>query len=278
MNKKNIFLIALILTTCFSFSQKKEKIKGNKNVIINEYAINTFNRIVVGEKFKIELLEGSKPSVFIEADENLHDVIDFRVSDSTLSFQTLKRITSKKKLNIKITYTSELNFIETMDNGEVTSSTSINLTELLLKNTGSSRAYLNIRSDLFKHINSQNAKVELNVNTKNATLELDENSKLEALINAENLQVDLFERASARIDGNVDTLKINADNTSNYKGKNLTAKICELKCSLNSDVHIQAIDELKIYATGNCEVYIYGNPAIKIDAFTDTSKLFKKEL
>ena len=278
MIKKFTFLTVLALFTCISFAQKKEKIKGNKNVISKEFSIESFNRIVIGEKFKIDLVEGVEPSVFIEADENLHDVIDFNVSDSTLSFNTFKRITTKKKLSIKVTYTKDLNKIETLDNSEINSVTSINLDELVLKNSGNSRAYLNIKSDRFKHINSENAKVELNVNANIVTLELDENSKLEALINAKTLQIDMFERATSRIDGNVDSLQINTDNSSNFKGKDLTSKICDLKCTLNSDVYLHVLDNLNISVSGNSEVYIYGNPEIIIKSFTDTSKLIKKEL
>jgi hypothetical protein len=278
MYNKQIILILLILFSSLTFAQKKEKIKGDKNVVIKETILNPFNRIVIGEKFKIELLEGTEPSVFIEADENLHDVINFSVSDSTLSFGTSKRITTKKMLNIKVIYTSNLNLIETLDNGEVSNATTLNLNELVLKNSGSSRAYLNIRGEKFKHINSENAKVELNINATIATFELDENSKLEALVNAKTLQVDMFERADARIDGNVDSLQVKTDNASNFKGKNLTTKTCEVKCTLNSDVYIQALDNLRIDASGNSEVYIYGNPVITIDNFRNTSKLFKKEL
>ena len=278
MYNKQIILILLILFSSLTFAQKKEKIKGDKNVVIKETILNPFNRIVIGEKFKIELLEGTEPSVFIEADENLHDVINFSVSDSTLSFGTSKRITTKKMLNIKVIYTSDLNLIETLDNGEVSNATTLNLNELVLKNSGSSRAYLNIRGEKFKHINSENAKVELNINATIATFELDENSKLEALVNAKTLQVDMFERADARIDGNVDSLKVNTDNASNFKGKDLTTKTCEVKCTLSSDVYIQALDSLRIDASGNSEVYIYGNPVITIDNFRNSSKLFKKDL
>ena len=57
MNTKQILLIVLTLISSITFAQKKEKIKGNKNIIINETSISSFNRILVGEKFKIELLE-----------------------------------------------------------------------------------------------------------------------------------------------------------------------------------------------------------------------------
>ena len=107
---------------------------------------------------------------------------------------------------------------------------------------------------------------------------MDENSKLEALVNAKTLQVDMYERADARIDGNVDSLQVNTDNASNFKGKNLTTKTSEVKCALNSDVYIQALNSLRIDASGNSEVYIYGNPVITLDNFRNSSKLFKKDL
>ena len=47
----------------------------------------------------------------IEADENLHDLILFDVSGNTLSLKTYHKITSKKKLSIRITITDIFNKI-----------------------------------------------------------------------------------------------------------------------------------------------------------------------
>ena len=166
MQKTILFTLCLVFLAYNVFSQNKEKIRGNKSVKIKTTNINTFNRLIIGEKFNIELIKGNQASVFIEADENLHEIIKYNVSDSTLKFFTTKKITSKKKLNIKVIYTSELKFIETLDNAEISTSTILDLEEIILKNTGKSRAYLNINSNKFKLINSQSAKVKLNLNTK----------------------------------------------------------------------------------------------------------------
>ena len=50
-------LLSFILTLFFSviYAQKVERIKGDRNVTIQESPINSFNRIVVGEDFKIDL-------------------------------------------------------------------------------------------------------------------------------------------------------------------------------------------------------------------------------
>lgn len=277
--KLNYSLVVIFLmTTLLSFSQKKEKIKGNKNVTKIETPVNDFNRIVIGEKFKVDLIEGNSPSVFIETDENLHEVIVFTVNDSTLSLKTTKRITSSKKLNIKISYTSLLKQIETIEDAEVSSLTSINLPDLVVVNSGTSKAFLNIKSDMFKYINNDKAKVKLNLTSKNAALELNDNSNFEALINSDSLVVDMAERSDAKIEGNLEKLDITAEKNATFNGKELTASIVNVMCNENTDIYLQAIEELVIDASDNAEVYIYENPKITINRFADLAKLHKKQL
>lgn len=279
MIKKLLLVLVPLVSISFSFSQEKEKIKGSKIVIIKETPINGFNKIVVSEQFEITLKEGEAQSVQIEADDNLHDVIKFTVVDSTLHFETIRRITSKKELKIKVTYTNALKHIETKENGEVSSLTSINSDEMTLVHNGSSKAFLNIKSPKFKLINSDKAKLKLNVTTKLATLELNDNSKIEALINTDTMQVDLYQRASANIEGDLIDLNVRADNSSTFTGKNLTAATgSNVQADLNADVYIQVTDKLTIEALGSSEVYIYAEPEIELLKFTDTAKLHKKEL
>lgn len=276
---KNALLIVFIIG-CIStgFSQSKEKIKGDREVTSKETKLNAFNRIIVGEDFKIDIIEGTQASVFVETDDNLHDIIKFDVKDSTLTFNTSHKITSSKKINIKVIYTRALKQIETFEDGEISSLTSVNLDKVILKNTGSSKAFLNIKTKDFKFINSDRAKVKLNVNSQIANLELAENSNVDALINADTLNVDLYQRADAKIEGTLKHLKVRADNSTNFVGKDLTTSTAEVICEINSDVAIQVTKSLAIEASGNSEVYIYADPKITLNKFSDTAKLYKKEM
>ena len=131
---------------------------------------------------------------------------------------------------------------------------------------------------MFKFINSDKSKAELNVTANTSTLELSDNSKLEALINSTDIKIDLYQRADAKIEGDVDTLGIRADNSTNFIGKNLTSNTCTVLAEGSSDVYIQAIEEVTIDATGSSEIHLYENPKIIINKFSDTVKLHKKEL
>jgi len=276
---KNALLIVFLIG-CFStgLSQSKEKIKGDREVTSKETKLNAFNRIIVGEDFKIDIIEGTQASVFVETDDNLHDVFKFDVIDSTLTLTTTHKITSSKKINIKVMYTKALKQIETFEDGEISSLTSVNLDKVVLKNTGSSKAFLNIKTKDFKFINSDRAKVKLNVTTKIANLELAENSNVDALINADTLNVDLYQRSDAKIEGTLKHLKVRADNSSNFVGKDLTANTCEVLCEGSSDVAVQVTNNLTIDAAGSGEVYIYADPKITLNKFSDTAKLYKKEM
>lgn len=278
MLKKALFIVFLISCISNIFSQNKEKIKGDREVTTKETKINAFNRIIVGEDFKIDIIEGTQASIFVEADDNLHDVIKFDVTDSTLTFNTSHKITSSKKINIKVMYTRALKQIETFEDGEISSLTSINLDKVILKNTGSSKAFLNIKSKEFKFINSDRAKVKLNVNAQISNLELAENSKVDALINSDTLHVDLYQRADAKIEGTIKHLKVRADNSTNFVGKDLTAATADVICESNSDVAVQVTNNLNIEASGSGEVYIYADPKITLNKFSDTAKLHKKEM
>jgi hypothetical protein len=73
----------------------KKKLKVIENVTIKQTYIDDFHTIVVNGNFSIEIVYNSKPSVNVETDDNLHDVIQFEVVDGVLSFAQTMRITSK---------------------------------------------------------------------------------------------------------------------------------------------------------------------------------------
>ena len=277
MHKKGFILAFILLCNTIVYAQRKEKVKGNKNVTTQETPINSFNKILVGEDFFIDIIEGESASVFIEVDENLHDVIQFNVADSVLSFKTTKKITSSKKLNIKVIYTTSLKEIETIDDGEISSLTSINLDDVSVKSSGTSKAFLNIKSQTFNLASSDRARVKLNVTSNEAKFELSDNSKLDALINVDRMLIDLYQRTDAKVRGNLDKLKVRASNSSNLEGKELVSINCEILSEDSSDVAVNVTEELFIDVSGSGEIYIYDNPKITLSKFANTAKLHKKE-
>ena len=275
---KIIFAFFLVLTsTVYVTAQTDDKIKGDRNVTIKQTYIDAFTKIVVGEDFSVEIIYNSKASVEVEADSNLHEYIHFEVVNGVLTFATIKKITSSKKMNIKVNYTDGLENIEVLENGEIRSLTSLELKNATLNTTGTSRAYLNIKTNEFNYTATDKAKAKLNVNAANSIILLSDNVKIEALLNSKSVKIDLYQRASAKLEGTVETTQLRVDNSSSFNGKEFLTKTCNLFADLSSSATIRVNDSIIIEATGNSEVYLYNEPKITLAKFSGSSKLQMRE-
>ncbi|WP_232817843.1 GIN domain-containing protein [Winogradskyella tangerina] len=274
---KKVLLILVLVVMTSSVISAQEKIKGDRNVTIRQTYIDDFDTIIVDGDFSIEIVYNSKPSVNIEADDNLHDVIEFDVVDGVLTFKEAVRITSKKRLNITVNYGEALQHIEARGDGEIRSLTSMELGDATLTTTGNARAYLNIKSKSFMYKSSGKSKTRLNLSADSTTIELSDNSKLDALINSKVANFDLYQRSDAVIEGSATSSFIRLDNSTNFNGPKFDVTNVQAELEDNSDLTLEATETITIAASGNSEIYLFGNPAITITKFEDTAKLQKKK-
>ena len=277
MKKLVFILLLMVVASPLATAQSDEKIKGDRNVTIKQTYIDNFNSIIVNADFSIEVVYNSKPSVSIEADDNLHEVIKFAVVDGVLTFTETTRITSKKKLNITVNYGTGLNHIETRGDGEIRSLTSMELGDVTLITADNSRAYLNINAKSFIYKSTGKSKTRLNLTANSTKIELSDNTKLDALINSKIANFDLYLRSDAVIEGSADSSVVRMDNSSNFNGSKFDVKTSEVTLEDNSDLTISAIENISIAASGNSEVYLFGGATITITKFEDTAKLQKKQ-
>lgn len=277
MIKKLAIFSILLLTTFSTFSQKKEKIKGSRDVVNRITPVDPFDRLVFGENFKVTLIQGCDPSVEISADSNLHEIIDFAVLNGSLKFNTSKKIASNKALNIRVVYTNTLKAIELSDNSEISSVATLKIDTLKLSTSMSSKAFLTLQTNSFTYNTNGKSKSELNLMTDTANLRLSDNSTLEALINASTITIDLHQAADARIEGDTHDLNVFLDNSAKLNAENLSTKNCNLTVKEKADAKIEAIENLTIEAYGDTETIIYGEPKIALKDFQDNAVLIKKK-
>ena len=186
--------------------------------------IDAFNRLVISDNFKINIKQGELPSVEINTDDNLHDVITFNVQEGSLSFKTNKRITSSKAMEITVVYKDSLNIIELKEDAQLTSTSTIKVKDLVLRTKESSKIYLTIEAENFNYIAAGKTKAELNITAKTVVLDLSDNSKIEALINSETITIDMLQRANAILEGDSNELTIKVDNSAILKAEKLITK------------------------------------------------------
>ena len=184
-------------------------------------------------------------------------------------------------MNITIRYNEALHKIHLKENSELNAVNTIDNEEIYLKIDDNANANINVNNQSFNLINNNSSslgsKSRLNIDSRIVNLELNESSKTEALISCDTLNVDMYQRADAQIEGDLKFIKANTINSTNFVGKNLTANSCEIISEDSSDFSIEVLEDITIESSGSSEVYLYGNPEITIRKFSDSSKLHKKE-
>ncbi|WP_299128773.1 DUF2807 domain-containing protein [uncultured Winogradskyella sp.] len=274
---KKILLILFVTLLSATSLTAQEKIKGDRNVTIKQTYIDDFHTLALNGDISIEIVYNSKPSVNIEADDNLHDIILFDVVEGVLTFSQSMRITSKKKLNITVNYGDMLQTIEVKGDSEIRSLTSMELGDVTLITADNSRTYLNIKANNFIYKSSGKSKTRLNLTADSTKIELSDNSKLDALINSKIADFDLYSRSDAVIEGSANNSILRLDSSTNFNSPNFDVKTVDASLEDNSDLTISSTDTITIAASGDSEIYLFGSPTITITKFTDTVKLQKKK-
>jgi len=279
---KKITLLLLLITSVNFYSQKK--LKGNGVVTVKKKKLKDFKKIILNNDFKVTLIKSDSPAIEIETDENLHDYINYSVSDSLFILKSDNKLRPKKTLNITLFCSENLSEIQLYSDSEIESLNTLNLASLIVKINNFSKADLSVKSDYFQLINKNKSKIQLRAKTK---LNIDSNitdlstgasSDTQVIIRADSLNINSTEKATLEIEGSVNSSNITTSNSSTLDGKNLNAKTAHLVTKDGSELSIKVFDDVIIESSGKSKLDLYGNPKIELKRFTNTAELHKKEL
>lgn len=119
---KKVILLTILLSLNFNatFSQKKEKIKGNKEIISKQYELGTFKSIEIYSDFEIILtVNNNKNSYELETDSNIHDKINFKIENEILKIDSYFNLSPSKKIKIKLNITG-INSLKLFNKSKIT--------------------------------------------------------------------------------------------------------------------------------------------------------------
>ncbi len=277
MQSKISYLLVALIVTSLSFSQKKEKIKGSKIVTVAVKELNNFENIEVGDNFEVLLVKGTKPSIEIEADDNLHEIINYEVSGNTLKISALKDPTSFKKFTIRINYSNDLQLITVRNEATLKALADIELDKITIKNYNNSKSFLNVKSNYFALILDDKAEAELNVKAESTSLELSKNSELKALIASPELKLDMYQKSTATIEGTATIAKMRLDNNSHLNAPKLVIGTLEVDTDNYAKCEINVSSAITIAAGGKSQIELWGEQKIIVKKFLNNTLLRKKE-
>jgi hypothetical protein len=276
---KKSYLFLLLLLPAIVAAQKTTKIKGSRNVTVEQKEIAAFEAIEVEDNLEVFLVKGDRCELEIQADDNIHDAISISENGGTLRLSVGKEVTGVKQMAVKITYTDDFKMLLAKDDSSITALTDMKMGNFTFKSTGSAKIFATIKAKTFTLMANDKSKTELNLTAETSTIELSKNSQLKALISAQKLKFDMYQKSTAAIEGDVIDLKLRLDSTTNFTGKNLTAKDAELVAEGFASIGVAVTGIAIIDISGKSEIDLYGDQnKIEIRKFSGTSAIRKKPL
>ncbi len=268
----------ILLIICFPIvikAQRKPKIKGNRQVTEVREELTSFNAIELNDNLELTLKKSFGEGYEILADDNLIDILKFKVIDSTLVVSAFYEVTSKKKLEITINY-KELKAI-TLRDGKITGEDIINADEIYLNVFGPSK--IDIKANAFVgHVNMEDNSVgdfNLDIDSLNINMKHKSDARLYAVTGAKNIT--LLNTSSLTIEGTTDSLQLKMLNNTKFKGEKLQTGGAALELEESALARVYVTRDLELQSRGDSKTYLYGDPRISILQFLDTSQLIKKE-
>jgi hypothetical protein len=274
---KKIILLIFLLLSAMTFSQQKEKVKGSKIVKLEQKQVENFESIEVEDNLEVFLVKGKECGLEIEADDNLIEFVEYKLTGKNLRISTSKDLSSFKKLSVRITYTDTFNLVITKDETNVTALSDIVLNTITFKCYDYSKLFLNAKTKDFTLMANDKSKVELNLNSDKTAIDVSKNAYVKGLISSIDMRFDMYQKSSAEVEGDIINLKLRLDNNTEFIGKKLIAKNALLETNGYSKNSITISNIATIDASGNSEIELYGEPTkIEINRFTESASLLKK--
>ncbi|GAA4274925.1 hypothetical protein GCM10022258_42210 [Aquimarina gracilis] len=257
---------------------QKEKVRGNKIVSTEEHELEGFHTIEIYENFEVSIDESSDNLIKVETDSNLHDLIQITVQDSVLSIKSDKDLRRAKALNLDIFYSSEVKRILIYDKVQLKSLSPVTSGNLKVEVNDNSEVFLTVDTGKLECIAYGKATGEFHITAKEVSYQINDNTEIKGIVTTDDLKVDLYQKGSAKLEGEVQSMRIRADNETDFFGEKLNASKTFLVAEGSSDCYVLTNEEITIDAHDKAEIFLLGEPKVTIQAFTGEVSLYKKNI
>lgn len=275
MKKLLLFLLLSIFSLSF-FAQKKEKIKGDKNVTTVMKNIEMdFNAIEISDEFKVKLIKSIENSYTLTTDKNLQDVIQFTVIGGLLKIYSTSNIVSSKKLDITLNF-KNLEDISLREKAELKGENSFESNNININAQNSSKFDLEVRAKQATITMQNDAKGKLNLRSDKTAIVMTDKSNLNVSLNSDVTTASLSKSAKLELDGNSDKVAFTTSDSADLDAKKMKVSSAEVSTSGNSELHIDAKKNLDLQAKDKSKIFVYSEPKIDIKQFVDRAEIIKR--
>lgn len=250
------FLALMLLPFASAFSQ----IRGNRKVVRQDREITGFNSIVSKGSVDIYLSQADTEELYLEADENLLDVIITKVKDNTLYIYCDKSIFNAKQLKVYVKV-KDINSVTLKGSGDFYSENTINVDVFNFELSGSGDMDLLIDANRIIGLMLGSGDVNLHASAK----EFDVKMKGSGDIVVDELKSDIstlkiYGSGDAKISGSSEILSVSQYGSGDVNLYDFPVKKCDIKKYGSGDSKVYVENELTVESKGSGDVYFKGNP------------------
>lgn len=254
--KKYTLLLLLSIFSIVTFAQKKEKIKGDKNVTTVTNGFDKgFTTIEVFDNLKVTLTKSLQNSYTLTTDENLHDVIQFTINEGVLKIYTTSNIVKSKKLDITLSlYNLESIFLK--DDAELKMDKVFDSNTITINAQNSSQFDIETKASQATITMLNDAKGKLKLHADQIAITMADKTNLDADINTDNTNASLSSSAKLRLDGNSDKVLFTTIDSSELDAKRLKVSSANVNTKDKSELHIDARKNLAIDTRDKSKIFV----------------------
>jgi hypothetical protein len=273
--KTKLLFILFICTTLAVQAQRKPKIKGNRTVIEVQDELPPFTKIELRDDLDITLRRATKEAYTVTADDNLIDVLKFRVEDGTMVISSFYQITSKKKLEIEIAYTQLTSIM--LSDGTLTSIDKISSETLHITMLGSAKIELGAEAGLIDINMQDNSSGTFNLIADSLSVMLLNKADANIYSNTFNNALVMKDNAKIEIEGTSDNFEISLEGNTDINAEDLESRKITATLIGSSEARLLVTDSISLSQQGSTRCYLFGDGSIELRQFTDTSELLKRK-
>lgn len=215
-------LSALALIVAFSACMfLGPSIKGNGNVTTSYRDVGDFDQLKVSTGLKVVLRQADENQVIVEADENLHAVIQSEIRGDQLRLYLDARVKNAKKMEVVVEF-KDIDVLHTNAGARVSSDGMLQLKNLETKSSSGS---------------SQDLK-----------------------INVDHLEGKVSSGANMKLAGKAQAVSLRASSGAILNAGEFTSEACFADASSGANIHIKTTEKFEGEASSGGNVFYSGNP------------------
>lgn len=222
ISKLTVVLFLAVFTSSCGIDMLN-RIEGDRNVITEKRKVDdNFTRVKASNGLDVYITQGSKHSITVEADENLHEIIITEVEGNTLKIYTERNIWRAKSRKVHITVTEDIEGIKATSGSDVYSEGIIRAKNIELSTSSGADMRIEIDADIVDSSSSSGSDL--------------------------------------KISGKANSHSANASSGSSISAYNLESKDVTAKVSSGADISVNATESINARASSGGDIRYKGNP------------------